>query len=484
VFQELISDLPKFSETTRLNLTWPAGKFQYTISLSTRKPNNIGNWKFYRKANDDSVLLWQHETNDMLLLYNLIVQETSALNTGINVDGAICNATDEMRKSDLYVTSNISDNLRHFLTKADSPPARETDSFSNMPSPFQNQQANLNDASKSQPIIGSIDLQIGRMFLQQTLINDLNIHSFSAFLFCLEQELFRSLAAKNYPITLIIIQPYQINTAGQAVTCSKDEAYQIANQVKQLKRKTDILAQYESNRLALLLPETDAIGGEKVATKTQKAFQELLSHSQLNNNLNKTKLVFGVATLSNQTNTLSRFLSVTEQSCVRAIRSPNGIYVHEDVAPLKKIEPKIIDVYPVRQLILQLVSMKDGIFLFPMFVSLLEREFHLAKRNQIDSYMMHLRIPETLTDEKHQNAIALLLKSLGPGDRCGHYDFKDNEYAIIRPKATINDLLQLLKQIRTALDSVVPVEGRLCLIQQNSQSATHLNLIDAMPAQA
>jgi hypothetical protein len=473
-----MSDLPRLRGKLHIGIIWPAEGFTYHLKVSLRKPSINAYWQFYRRSKNETVLLWQHETNDVLLLYNLILQESAQLNTGMQIEGALSTIhqvkKSEETKNDLFIEANLTDNLRHFLGVADTSPGAVT-SIPSQPDRLESSDSQLQALLENQPIIKSLDLQIGRTFLAQTFMNEFNVASFAAFLFFLEQEFFRAVYTSRTPITLIIIQPHLVTDTGQIVGLPKDGFHEIARQIKQITRKTDILALYESGSLAILLPETGAAGGEQVAIKINGCLQKLNYKDPVTQRAVKAALVFGIATVDENINSLGKFLSAAEQACLYCRHTGESICSYGKLKQSAELPAKMIDTYPLSQLLLQLVSMKDGIFTFPVFISFLEREFHLAQRSKSDLYMLHLKMPEILPIQTHQHAVALLLQSLYQGDRFGHFDFKDNEVAIIRPKASLKDIQELAKRLSDSLVSFMPLEVKLLDVKGDPSSDSCLN---------
>jgi hypothetical protein len=482
VFQQQISDLPRLRENAKVYLTWPAEGFTYTIALSHRKPNPEVYWQFYRTRANESVLLWQHQTNDVLLLYNLILQETSRMNVGVQIEGALgtphqLTKSSKEGKSNPFIEADMKENLRHFLSPSGNASTADTPSGNKNFIPVHDSRKESKASPCQQSMIGAIDLQIGRNFLARTFFNELNIVSFTAFLFCLEQEFSRAVYTSRTPLSLIVIGPYLVTGDGQTRSFPKDGLHETAREIKQKTRKTDILALYQSDALAILLPETSSTGSEIVARKLNESLKGLRYTDPLTNKSTNTGLAFGIATVNENINTLGKFLGAAEQACLHAQKTGHMVCLYDQVKQSKEAPSKIIDTYAVSQLLWQLVSMKDGMFSFPVLVSFLEREFHLAKRGNLEQYMLLLKIPSNLPLETHKYVISVLLSKLYSGDRFGHFNFQDNEIAIIRPKASLQTMHELAKHLCDSLSALTPIEAIIVLVERSTASDTSLNLL-------
>jgi hypothetical protein len=67
-------------EEANVDVFWTKGSCKYTLNIARKNLNPstpIIHWKLYGHRHFRAELLWKHETNDIMLIYSLILQQMS-----------------------------------------------------------------------------------------------------------------------------------------------------------------------------------------------------------------------------------------------------------------------------------------------------------------------------------------------------------------------------------------------------------------------
>ena len=73
--QDYLFELSSAPSGARVDLSFQAGYIPYTLTLSYSITAPVADWKLYCGAGTRSKLLWEHQTNDVTLVHNLVLYE-------------------------------------------------------------------------------------------------------------------------------------------------------------------------------------------------------------------------------------------------------------------------------------------------------------------------------------------------------------------------------------------------------------------------
>jgi len=439
MLQKLLSDLSTSTTGSQCDVSWQSENNVYTLSLIHSRQTARAGWKLYRGKGLQPSLLWAHATNDVGTIQNLVAEALKQVKptqsqitlkqvkkptqTQTSLPPAVPQikptqsqtslppALPKMRPTQtqtslptarspepirqerraININSNLSGKLRELFigtqedmiagTRSSPPPATRTQSL-------------------NKPVIKFIDLTPGRDILQHLFMGELGIFSYPTFLFFLEREYYEALE-NNSPITLIIFQATSTGSTGND-PLSPPVLQELAKRIKHTQRKTDILAQYEGNKFAVLLPDTTISGAKSFIQRVEKALLKTelapgLSSSSM-------KFTFGLATLGEHCKTLQAFLFLAEKALERAQQHGKNLVCDEDILSAESFDEdeylsKSIDLTKTRELVSQLIS--AGIFTYPAFLAFLEHEYYRSARKERDLLIVILkvRVDEETFDE-------------------------------------------------------------------------------------
>jgi GGDEF domain-containing protein len=481
VFGDYLKELFSAPPGAELDFSWNVGSETYTVSVCYSRTEQVGNWKLYRGSGIATKLIWEHLTNDIPLLHNLVVWETRTgertydadLILGTHNGGA---ANVQERGNNFMVR-----NLQRLFVEAESKGAQnDPDRTLQLPAlapvnksemlTYRGDSALTAPTPQSSPLIAhTIDLSHGRNLLCSLHVQDLGVLSSSAFLFLLEQEYYKAQSALA-PMTVIlakIIGSSQFSTQ-EALTVSS-----IRNRLEAVKlslRKTDVLAVYESGTFAFLLPETDTAGAKQFVQKANR----ILTQSGPNGE-SGLLAAFGIATLNETLSSLPALLGAAEEALFCAERSASRVLAYEDgidgfanpwhVDGNRNTSPfKQINLDAMRRLSAQLHPEALGAFTHPAWLMFLEREYHRARRQGKPLLSVVLG-----TTESSATAIKEILKRVNQiqnrSDIIGQ--MLHGQFALISPNNSLEGVVALTERIKTALNQP-NISVNVCAAQENS----------------
>lgn len=447
------------------------GQF-YTLTLTHSRAAVRAHWKLYRGPGAQPQLIWEHATNDVLLVSRSIqadIEQVSKVEVAPKSPGLI-STTGERRAINL--NTNLSNKLRHLFidaqdnllagTRAQGSPeatasetaaleaaaletaSSETTSLETAALETATQEmaavetialepkdletalqetvvpekaaretvAPQPTAAKAMPlevlepstIFEYVDLAPGRELLQQLFVNEHGVFSYPAFLFFLEREYYEAIE-NNAPITLVVFSAKDVASVPGSASTSPFLApvfLEVSKRLKQTQRKTDILAQYEQNKFAVLLPDTSSAGGKSFVRRVEKALQRIEAEPGMGDN--SLQCTFGIATLGEHCQTLPALLAFADAALQTALQLGSDLVTDEDVLLEQSLSgyqylSKSIDLRPTQQLVSQFVY--GGIFTYPVFLAFLEHEYHRSarKKRELVVLVFKVRIFEGTFDE-------------------------------------------------------------------------------------
>ena len=514
VFQNYLGELSASPPGAQFDFSWQMGSDVYTVTLKYSHGTSVADWKLYHGEAPHCQLVWEHETNDVTLIYNLVAREIDHSAKTIISAGTLATLqkfieSPETRKSS-QVNSDRTVTMQPSITASQQ--GLTTLSASSF---FQNGSMRVPPSSSIEaigkeaiePVITSVDLTGGRQLIQRLLASELQIFSYPAFLLSLEQEYYKA-AEANTALSIVILR---IEAA-----CHSDNPYHyepltpqvlaaVLNKIKGVQRKTDILAHYEGHGFVALLPETNTAGAKCFVHKVQRAMLNSKTVFGIS-----VKVTFGIAELGDKCRHLPALLSAAEQAVVKALQIPNGVATCQEIqsstlASLNSnqaIEPravpkKSVDLRPMHDLAKNMLSSEYGIFSCPSFLVFLEREYYRALRNSRELFVLLLKIGKQssfvhtsgLLDSALSQPVQQVMQHQGKCDIFAHYS--PGKFIMMRPNATAKALATFARQVvkpafassqqKCQFDADLSVCAQVCSVQRNGQAP---HIMDFIPITA
>jgi GGDEF domain-containing protein len=499
VFTGYLKELLNSPPGARFDISWEVDGQTHTMTLSYRHDASIADWKLYRGTEPGSVLILEHQTNDVPLLYNLISSQTGQTAQISDVEMALATGHGNLSTTESNSSNYMIRNLQKLFKDAQSDitahvrnnglegrdefavfqPAfvqNPPNSVSTVMVPSDSPVLTPENLTAQQVRISpeaahTVDLTLGRSLRQSLLVNDFGIICYPAFQFLLEQEYYKALT-NNSPMSIVLVNI--IGLAQHDGSCyrgplPKQSMANFLTCLKGILRKTDVLAQYENGSFVFLLPETELAGAKLFARKVEEFVSNPAAMPGPGNA--GLKVVFGIATLGQKLKTLPVLLAGAEQALQFAERNEKTLMSYDDyiesvstpwVAMNQPVIPppfKTIDLEPMRFLLSQLKAAEAGVFNYAAWLMFLERDYHRAQRQRrmlltlllrlrrvdINSNHPENRLPQAATWEAFRRIEQLQHK----GDVLGQ--FNNGDYALLRPNVSVRTLETLARQIKSSL---------------------------------
>lgn len=157
--------------------------------------------------------------------------------------------------------------------------------------------------SKSGGSASEIDLGLNRTtidsFARSHIYSDSGVISYVAFLYFIEQEYYRFECFRS-PFSLVLLRPKMrlyIGGEAQEQEVDKEMLQEVIGRVNLTKRKADLLAHYQNDSYALLLPHTNLQGVTAFAGRLVGALMSRPFAAGKNNEAKKLVLTVGIASL-------------------------------------------------------------------------------------------------------------------------------------------------------------------------------------------
>jgi GGDEF domain-containing protein len=480
VFGDYLRELFSAPPGAELDFSWVVGSEVYTISVSYSRTAQVANWKLYRNVGLNTKLIWEHLTNDIPLLHNLVVWETKTGERTHDADLVLGKrnggAAYAREQGDNFMVRNLQ---RLFVDVENKGVANDPDRTLRLPALAPVNQSEMltykNDAPQSAPVAHTIDLSHGRNLLCSLQVQDLGVLASSAFLFLLEQEYYKA-QTTQLPVTVILMEVIGSShgSTQEGITLSS-----IRNRLETVKlslRKTDVLAVYETGTFAFLLPETDGSGAKMFVQKADRILSQRGPNGETG-----LSAVFGIATLNQTLSSLPALLGAAEEALACAERSTQRAIAYEDGADgfgnawhstgNRKASPfKHINLEPMRKLAEHLHPQALGAFTPAAWLMFLEREYHRARRQGKPLLSVVLGLDENAIGvSRGPDAAKEFLKRLSQiqnrGDIIGQ--MPHGQFALISPNNSLEGVNALTERIKSALNQP-QISVNVCAAQENS----------------
>jgi GGDEF domain-containing protein len=496
--EDIFCDLANCPNGAQCDLRWQAGREIYTLSVTHSSISATADWKLYQGTNDNSSLMWEHQSNDVPLVYNLIISQIGAGDNCVPTEGLFSNVHGIIPTTDTkggnYVTLNLSKNLQQLLleVQGDAPADRKSDIQAAVP--FRITAPNV----EHNKVFDSVDLTAGREVLKHHLNDELGCFSYPAFLFALEREYYETVLSAG-AMTVVLLKAFSVsyqNGIEQHHPLPPLALEELVRTIKSMQRKTDILARYESDHFILLLPGTNTNGGRTFARKIEK----ILLQKDLMPCFDSVtvKFAFGIASLPNNCKSLAALLGIAEQAITRASQSSvTNIVTDEDIfadTPNEQVGRfvKAVDLVPMRNLATELISNDHCIFTYPALLTFLEHEHNRANRNRRELYIMLLKIrmnEETFLEERNllprlasYEAIRRVTLLLKKRDILAHY--RNGNFVIICPNNSLAQMHNLAERVQKVIlqeewlapechANAIRLRTQICSLRKN-EAAPHV----------
>jgi hypothetical protein len=458
VIQKHLFELSFAPAGARFDLSWPVGPDWYVLTLSHSQAASIADWKLYRHSKRQSRLIWEHRTNDVTLVYNLVMSETGQNNRIVSGDGKL---------------STIHGTLVN--------PEASAGNYVSGP----NNTAE-HPASMSSTIVDQVDLSQAKQLVRTLSVKDLEILSYPAFLLLFDQEYLRAIENGSH-FTMILFKVESHCTTTQTVPPEHHALYECLKQLKALHRRTDILAKYKSDRFAVLLPETDTKGAKLFAQKIERA---LLRNAQMGESSGLFKIKFGIAGLHNRKVAARSILQAAELALSMSETAEESVVVLDTIAD-RCHETSTIELDRSIQHLTHSSDLDGRIYSHPAFLMFLEREYYRAIRNNEILFVLQLKLVANQTvyaeqaepiNSVRRTFIEKLIAAKRDGDILGFN--RNGTFTILRPGASIGCLKNLASSLARCLDPDGSLAhhhpqllGRVLTVTSNNASANLMNLI-------
>lgn len=462
VIQEHLFELSRAPGGARFDFSWSLGLTSYVLTVS--QSASIADWKLYRCAGQQSKLLWEHRTNDVTLIYNLVLSETGESNRVVSGDGRLSTIHGKM------VTPEA--NTGNFVTCHQN---ATKSTFGTSP----------------QPVLDSIDLAEARQLTKRLCVQDPEIYSYPSFLLMFDQEYCRAVDHGSR-FTIVLFKLESVQKPVEMIDIAQSSACECLKQIQRLHRKTDILAKYTADRLAVLLPETDVRGGKLFAQKIERI---LLRNALINGSSGFVKIKFGVSGMQNRWTSGESILLAAEHALAKAEMIEETIVVFEPAAD-PPTETKRIEIDHSIQSLMQIANVQGGVYSYPAFLLLLEREYHRASRHQEELFILQFRLKanqiiageraETASSVAHAQFLERLLAFKQDGDTLALSP--DQTLSLIRRGASAGCLRNLASSLARRLGTdhslssdyglgKFQILSRICKVARNQSSSDCLDFL-------
>lgn len=492
IIQNHFAELSCSPDGARCDISWQTDSKQYTLTVSYSQITLVADWKLYLDTTiNRSKLIWEHQSNDATLIYNLVLaeikQEKRLIQTERRLTCVHGDLSSPEARSSAYVTAPPV-----IITSTCAPVARDT-------------------LPVVESIVDSIDLEGSKQLLQKFLCTDLGIFSHPAFLFLLEQEYYKAVESHS-AVSVIVFEIKRVGSSNFAIapTWQSGALNECLAGIKRMKRKTDLLAEYGKNQFAIVLPETKSYGGRVLAEKIQEAF----TRGELMPGINPAlfKMTFGVATLQDQPRTLPDILRAAEQSLHRAQEAKHTPIVCEDtildtttlwnqssssqVNQNQSTLMKTIDFQGLQQLMPHLLHMDYGMHTYPAFLLALEQEVHRSVRHRQELFVLQLKIRspyEAPNAERPQFSAAIpaeALKRIVSTKRTGDVlaPYRNGTFVMLRRDASPSGLQGFAGELADSLhqdpslghqirSNSMQLFARICAVRRSQVSPSLLGLV-------
>jgi GGDEF domain-containing protein len=435
-----------------VNFSWKAGDGKvFTISLFYSVADSLPIWRLCRGSEDEGQsLLLEHQTCDVPLIFNLMVSYAEMSERAVRADRALSYTRGrlgaEQAQSHFYCFGET-----HAAEQSLDVQASEADSVQSTPL---SNQVSVN-GSDGLRLFGSAS---GGVYPKQLVSPMTGILTFGGFLLLLERE-YELAKRADAPLALLLISAKEKSGSKGKGQAGASLIAQAIPYITAVQRKTDTLADYKRESLAMLLPGTSIQGAMAVAGRISRA---------LDAHLQSLHFSFAVVDVSNDALSLNRALVAAECTSKAIKFSQTNLVAYRDlIARLNSDQlAKLLNHQSIlgagnevecsstlARLKEEMISSETGVFVVEVARFFLEHDRKRALREQrrLSAVVLDPQSEQVpLTGKLDHQFVKAMLKCLGSNvrktDILAEYDA--NRFVLILPDSSLSGAKSLAERMK------------------------------------
>jgi GGDEF domain-containing protein len=460
-----ISDFHNFLEIAHecrgssVDFSWKTDEQVFTVRLSFSNELNSPVWKLY-KGNKEKTLVWEHESCDIPLIFNLVATETNMHQSSVIAERALCAVKLNVN---MARTADTLYNFHPSNSGSETPAKMAKSDPSNV--------VRLIDRGKEsgkrvKPAIANPpEASPNIVSLPELVSAETGLLTYPAFLFMLEREFYLAWRA-NRGLSILIFSVNCPQATRLGVRSLDGPIKEYLSLVMKTKRKYDVLAHYKDDLFALILPQTAVSGAKGVARRMLKALE-----AKSNPFGASLGCSFGAADVRCDGRTLSMVLVAAEQARNTAEEIGPKILAYRDLLIDKA--PHEQETYQqqcvlgnlnhavygsmVEGLKKEVSSPDTGIYILPIFQHFLQHDYRRAVReNQsLSTLSFSIDVEGSNLDAQQQTTIKKkVLHYIARIKRRTDVlsEYSDGRYILILPDTPVTGAHHLAKRINEIIE--------------------------------
>lgn len=468
-----------------IDFSWRVNEQLFTIGLVFNEVLSSPVWKLYRGTETRS-LIWEHQSCDIPLVFNLVAMHTNMDESTVRADGAMCSV--KLDKN----TASTQDTLYSFqpAPKAEESPETITKSMAGTV-------VQLPDAAKSKPSKEKAtddspkkEVWSPAPALPQLISAETGLLTYPGFLLMLEREYYLAWRAnRSLAILIFSIECRQLSQV--AAQAGKLAIKEHLARIMKIKRKYDVFAHYKGDHFAFILPQTTVTGAKAIARRIAKALE-----TKANPFAESLTCAFGAADVRGDGKTLSMVLMAAEEARRSAeevgpkILTYRDLLISKDPEEQERFRQQCIlanlnhSVYGslVENLKTELSSAKTGVFTLPMFYHFLEHDYRRAVRENQSVSLLTFSVkfdPQKVTAGSPEEVLlardilAYVTKIKRRTDVLSEY--QNGQFALILPDTPTSGAKALAKRISSIIE-----QGQTFASSPSGPVGLDFSVVDAM----
>lgn len=442
-----------------VDFSWNVDEQVFTVRLIFSNELELPVWKLY-KGNKEKTLVWEHESCDIPLIFNLVAMETNMHQSSVIAERALCAVklnVNMARTADTLYSFHPSSNPDETPTKV-----AKADS-SNVIQLIDKTKGS--DKRVKPALADPSEVSQSTVSLPELVSAETGLLTYPAFLFMLEREFYLAWRA-NRGLSILIFSVNCPQATRLGVRNLDGPIKEYLSLVMKTKRKYDVLAHYKDGLFALILPQTAISGAKGVARRMLKALE-----AKSNPFSASLSCSFGAADVRTDGRTLSMILVAAEQARKTAEEVGPKILAYRDLlidkAPQEqeRYQQQCVlgnlnhAVYGsmVEGLKKEVSNPDTGIYVLPIFQHFLQHDYRRAVReNQsLSTLSFSIHVEGSNLDAQQQiaikkNVLHYIAKVKRRTDVLSEYS--DGRYILILPDTTVSGANHLAKRINEIVE--------------------------------
>jgi GGDEF domain-containing protein len=250
-----------------IDFSWEADNQMFTVSVMYDGDLASPTWRAFAGDGRTRNLLWEYQSCDIPLVFNLVAAHMNMHDGAVQAEGALCtvrlNSSKARTQQSLYAVQDcVSDTTQAPVAVpkigASKPVQSAAEEITRVSQPFTKRLAPTSAAA-----------------IPQMISTETGILTYPAFLFMLEREHYKAVRA-NRPLSLLIFSIETMSPGNpSSLQAPAVPIQEILPAIIKIKRKSDILAHYQDNQLALILPDTSVTHTKLVARRILRTFDAM-----------------------------------------------------------------------------------------------------------------------------------------------------------------------------------------------------------------